>query len=276
MDVDTIKPGRDFVDAVQQAVGGCDGLVAIIGREWLTIPDAAGARRLEDPEDLVKIEIATALERGIRVIPVLVQGAQMPRGTDLPEGLKDLANRNALEVSDTRFRSDVDRLIEALEAPAQIRVGGVGQPFHRCGRGAGDNQVRGDIVAEEMLEHVRAVVDVIVLLAEVLVGVHQRDGLDVLGEVGHRVLHRGAGVNALGWGAAKSLREGLSELAADGRGSTPMTSPTLSFARHPVWRIAGFSRAAHSTSTASAATGSKPSGHLVCSSNPALSSPATV
>ena len=55
MDVDTISPGRDFVDAVQNAVGDCDGLVAIIGREWLTISDAAGARRLEDPEDLVRL-----------------------------------------------------------------------------------------------------------------------------------------------------------------------------------------------------------------------------
>ena len=64
MDVDAIKPGQDFVDAVRQAVGGCDGLVAIIGREWLTISDATGARRLDDPEDLVRLEIATALGSG--------------------------------------------------------------------------------------------------------------------------------------------------------------------------------------------------------------------
>ena len=117
MDIDTIRPGQDFVEAVRQAVGGCDGLVAIIGREWLTISDATGARRLDDPEDLVSLEIATALERGIRVVPVLVQGASMPTAADFPESLKGLAHRNAQEVSDRSFRSDVQSLIEALEAP---------------------------------------------------------------------------------------------------------------------------------------------------------------
>ncbi len=116
MDVDTIKPGVNFVELVQQAIGVCDGLVAVIGSDWLEVSDPTGARRLDDPADLVRLEIATALERGIRVIPVLVQGAQMPRGSDLPEGLQGLASRNALEVSDTRFRSDVERLIEALGA----------------------------------------------------------------------------------------------------------------------------------------------------------------
>ena len=111
MDVDTIAPGRDFVDAVQKAVGGCDGLVAIIGREWLAISDAAGVRRLEDPEDLVRLEIATALERGIRVIPVLVQGTQMPSNADLPEGLKELARRNAQEAEEEKARqAEIARL----------------------------------------------------------------------------------------------------------------------------------------------------------------------
>ena len=111
MDVDTIKPGVDFVETVRQAIGECDGLVAIIGSDWLQVSDATGARRLDDPTDLVRLEIATALERGIPVIPVLVQSAQMPRPADLPEGLRELASRNALEVSDARFRADVERLI---------------------------------------------------------------------------------------------------------------------------------------------------------------------
>ena len=114
MDVDTISPGRDFVDAVRQAVGSCDRLVAVIGREWLSISDTPGSRRLDDPDDLVRLEVATALERGIRVVPVLVQGARMPGAADLPDALKVLATRNALEVSDRRFHSDVQRLIEAL------------------------------------------------------------------------------------------------------------------------------------------------------------------
>ncbi len=119
MDVDTIQPGLDFVDVVQRAVGSCDALIAVIGVEWLGASEGSGRRRLENPEDLVSLEIATALTRNIRVIPVLVQGAQMPPATDLPESLKALARRNSVEVSDNRFRAEVERLIEALEAPSQ-------------------------------------------------------------------------------------------------------------------------------------------------------------
>jgi len=122
MDVDAIQPGLDFVKVVQEAVSVCDGLVAVIGSGWLQVSDAGGARRLDDPTDLVRLEIATALERGIPVIPVLVQGARMPREADLPIGLTDLAYRNALEVSDARFRADVERLVEALEAHTQDRL----------------------------------------------------------------------------------------------------------------------------------------------------------
>ena len=94
MDVDTIKPGLNFVEVVEQAVGDCDGLVAVIGREWLRASDPAGSggRRIDDPADLVRLEIATALERDIQVIPVLVQGGQMPRAVekqDVPNGLMD-------------------------------------------------------------------------------------------------------------------------------------------------------------------------------------------
>ncbi len=94
----------------------CDGQVAVIDQEWLRASHATRGRRLEDPADLVRLEIATALERGVQVIPVLVQGAQLPLSTRLPEGLEELAHRNALEVSDSRFHSDIDQLINALEA----------------------------------------------------------------------------------------------------------------------------------------------------------------
>ena len=119
MDVDTIRPGLDFVDVVQAAVGSCDALIAVIGSEWLGASDVSGQRRLENPEDLVRLEIATALERDIRVIPVLVQGTRMPVAADLPEGLTALARRNSVEVSDARFRTDIEQLIEALEAPTE-------------------------------------------------------------------------------------------------------------------------------------------------------------
>jgi hypothetical protein len=115
MDIDTIKPGVDFVEVIEEAVGSCDVLIALIGKQWLTITDARGQQRLNDPTDFVRLEIKAALDRNIRVIPALIRGAAMPRSQALPEGLKSLARRNAIEISDTRFHQDVDRLISELE-----------------------------------------------------------------------------------------------------------------------------------------------------------------
>jgi tetratricopeptide (TPR) repeat protein len=116
MDIDAIEPGLDFVEVIQQAVLSCDVLITLIGRQWLTVADATGKPRLTNPEDFVRLEIAAALERNIRIIPVLVQDAPMPRSADLPDDLKRLSRRNALEISDTRFHSDVDRLITVLDS----------------------------------------------------------------------------------------------------------------------------------------------------------------
>ena len=115
LDIYTIELGLDFVEVIEKAVGSCDVLIAIIGKQWLTITDATGRRRLDDPEDLVRLEIVTALDRNIPVIPVLVGGATMPPKTNLPDALKKLSHRNALEISDTRFDYDVGRLIERLQ-----------------------------------------------------------------------------------------------------------------------------------------------------------------
>jgi hypothetical protein len=102
MDVDTIEPGVDFVEAIKASVGSCDVLIAVIGSRWLL-------------EDSVHLEIATALERGIRVIPVLVDGASMPRYRDLPDDLKSLVRRQAIELNHNRFMTDLERLIIAVE-----------------------------------------------------------------------------------------------------------------------------------------------------------------
>jgi hypothetical protein len=127
MDITTVEPGLDFVEVIEKAVGSCDVLIALIGRQWLTVTDATGHRRLDDPEDFVQLEIATALDRNIRVIPVLVGGATMPHSTDLPNALKKLSRRHALEISDTRFHYDVTRLIETLEMVARVEEGAM--PF---------------------------------------------------------------------------------------------------------------------------------------------------
>ena len=114
-DIDDIEPGSDFVEAIGKAVGACDILIAVIGTQWLSISDARGRPRIADPNDFVRVEVATALARNVRVIPVLVRGAQMPPEADLPEDLKPLARRNAVELSDVRWDFDVGRLMEALD-----------------------------------------------------------------------------------------------------------------------------------------------------------------
>lgn len=116
MDVDAIDPGEDFTQVVNQSVGSCDVLLALIGRRWVTAADSAGRRRLDNPSDWVRVEIQTALDRSdTRVIPTLVQGAEMPRANDLPEPMRKLSHRNAVRLSDTGWRFDVERLISSLE-----------------------------------------------------------------------------------------------------------------------------------------------------------------
>jgi hypothetical protein len=114
MDVAAIEAGRDFRKAIEEGVVQCGVLLVLIGPEWLNTKDETGARRLDDPADFVRIETASALNRDIPVIPVLVRGAQMPRAEQLPDELKDLAYRNCIELTHARWRSDVPLLIEAL------------------------------------------------------------------------------------------------------------------------------------------------------------------
>jgi hypothetical protein len=122
MDIDTIEPGIDFVDTIEHAVGCCEVLIVMIGRDWLFLSDATGRRRLDNPSDFVRLEIASALERNIRVIPVLVEGASMPRPEDLPPELARLTRRNAIELSEARWAFDVDRLIQTIEGVLQEKA----------------------------------------------------------------------------------------------------------------------------------------------------------
>jgi len=113
MDVDSIEPGLPFDRVINDAVGRCDVLLAMIGRRWLESRDGSGPR-MNDPGDFVRIEITAALSRNIRVIPVLLDGATMPAADALPEPLRPLALHNAIDVSDSRFASDVTRLADAI------------------------------------------------------------------------------------------------------------------------------------------------------------------
>ena len=112
-DVDTIEPGLDFEEAIERAVASSEVMLVVIGKDWVV--DANGRRRLDDVDDYVRMEIATALRSNIRVIPVLVEEAQMPASTDLPEPLMSLPRRQAFELSDARSRIDRTELLRRLD-----------------------------------------------------------------------------------------------------------------------------------------------------------------
>ena len=116
-DTDNIPAGADFVKFIRTELESCSVLLAIIGREWLTIQDPRLKRpRLQNPDDFLRVEVGTALRNErTRVIPVLVERSSMPAPEDLPPDLVDLAYRNAVELSDARWDADVRRLIEAIE-----------------------------------------------------------------------------------------------------------------------------------------------------------------
>src|SRR5215204_5601587 len=120
-DIDSLEPGLDFSEAIERALESSEVLVAVIGKNWLTATDAAGQRRLENPDDFVRVEIATALKRNMRVIPVLVQGASMPGTDELPEDLAPLTRRNAFELHDTSWSDDIRRLITVIERVLEHR-----------------------------------------------------------------------------------------------------------------------------------------------------------
>lgn len=116
MDVEGIEPGLDFVEAIEQAVGSCRVLIAVIGDEWTTATDASGRRRLDDPNDFIRLETGSALQRGIRVVPVLVGDAVMPHANDLPEVLKPLTRRQAIEINHKQWEASTGELIRTLES----------------------------------------------------------------------------------------------------------------------------------------------------------------
>jgi hypothetical protein len=103
------------VQVLNDQVARCDVLIAVIGKNWLAATDETGGRRLDNPDDFVRVEIESALAQKKRVIPVLVNDAKMPRSTELPEGLKPFARRNAVRLTHDRFRADTQGLIKALE-----------------------------------------------------------------------------------------------------------------------------------------------------------------
>lgn len=130
-DVETIEPGVDFVEAISKALASCAVMLVVMGPRWLSATDGSGGRRLDDENDYTRLEVGTALKRNVRVIPVLVEGAVMPSAAELPEELKPLARRNAIELSDKRWEYDVSQLVETLHKVLGD-VGVTGSPLERA------------------------------------------------------------------------------------------------------------------------------------------------
>ena len=115
MDVDAIPLGTNFSKVLHEEVAKCGVLLAVIGPNWSDGRDGEGKRRLDDPNDFVRIEVAAALHRDIPVIPILLDGSKIPKASELPDDLKELAIRNGLDVRHASFHQDMDRLIGALK-----------------------------------------------------------------------------------------------------------------------------------------------------------------
>jgi hypothetical protein len=142
-DVDSIEPGDDFAEVITAAVASCTVLLAVIGDRWRTAAGQDG-RRLDDPGDFFRLEIEAALARGVRVVPVLVGGARMPRLEQLPASLAALARRQTIELSHARFSSDLVGLIKVLDrvpGPASAQAPS-GRALPAQGRQAGKTRRR--------------------------------------------------------------------------------------------------------------------------------------
>jgi hypothetical protein len=115
MDVD-LAPGVDFVTRITEVVAACRVLIVVMGPTWATLEDEQGEVRIADPEDFVRLEVDTGLRRPeVTPIPVLVRGARMPRREELPAEIQSISRRNALELSEVRWRDDVARLNGTLD-----------------------------------------------------------------------------------------------------------------------------------------------------------------
>ena len=114
-DVDAAAPGLDFAERVDTAIVNSDVMLVVIGRDWLTSTSGDGGRRIDRPDDFVRREVSAALNADIRVVPVLVDDAELPTADQLPDELDGMLRRQAVSVRDISWRQDVDDLIRRLE-----------------------------------------------------------------------------------------------------------------------------------------------------------------
>jgi hypothetical protein len=119
IDIEAIDAGSDFTAIIESKLDSANVALVLIGPNWLTASDK-GQRRLDDPKDLTRLEVATALNRDIPVVPVLLGGGSMPTAEELPEDIRNLTLRNAFDITDMRRTYDQERLIKLLEKPGYL------------------------------------------------------------------------------------------------------------------------------------------------------------
>lgn len=117
MDVDSVAPGEDFVRKIRDTIAASEVFLVIIGPGWLDARTGDGRRRIDLPGDFVRIEVSAALAQGLKIIPVLVDGASMPRAEDLPEDVAQLTRHNAVFLSHATFKRDMDALAAGIARP---------------------------------------------------------------------------------------------------------------------------------------------------------------
>ncbi len=120
MDIDSVPLGIDFVQHVTERISECKAVIVVIGKQWLKVTDKRGQRRLDNDDDLVRAEVAAALQQEVPVIPVLVQDAEIPAAEELPENIRPLARRHGMSLSAVRWRSDVNRLLKELDRVMKV------------------------------------------------------------------------------------------------------------------------------------------------------------
>jgi hypothetical protein len=120
LDIENLEPGADFVETIEKSLDTCDVVLAVIGPRWVGSREGQSSR-INEPNDWVRLEVGTALKRNIRVVPVLVDGGTLPNADQLPPDLQPLLRRQAIEISNKRWRYDTDQLIQFLINSAGIQ-----------------------------------------------------------------------------------------------------------------------------------------------------------
>lgn len=122
VDVDSVAPGEDFVRKIEASIQASGTFIAVIGSNWLTAATPQGQRRIDLDGDFIRLEVRTALAAGLRIVPVLVDNAPMPRAEDLPEDVRQFVRHNAVHLNHTTFTRDIQALLDVIDArPAKPR-----------------------------------------------------------------------------------------------------------------------------------------------------------